>query len=194
MHPEDTLSRTARRIRPPDSTVRFALLAAGAALIIIGFAAESIEPLPLVTGALTVGYAFRPEADRYYMEGFSDGVEAGARLADERNAARLADDRASLRRDEPRTVAYGVDADQRSAGAPDPIGRFEPDPIESRVGSRPARNPITEDGRPIPASGPRAPAFPTIAANGTRSVDLRAEDGAKARAATDAGERTSSKG
>ena len=171
MATEDTLARTARRIRPPDSTMRFALLAAGAALILIGFAADPWHPAPMVVGALAVGYSFRPEADRYYMEGFSDGVEAGSQLADERHADRLAEGRESLRRDDTQPVVGGVDADQRSAGAPDPIGRH----AESFDGlvSRPARNPITEDGRPIPASGPRSPAFPAIAADGTRSVDFR---------------------
>ena len=182
MATEDTLARTARRIRPPDSLMRFALLAAGAALILIGFAADPWHPAPVVVGALAVGYSFRPEADRYYMEGFSDGVEAGSQLADERHAAGLAEDRASLRRDEPAATASGVDADQRSAGAPDPIGRYADD-LPGLV-SRPARNPITEDGRPIPASGPRSPAFPSVAAHGTRSLDLREEVGTTAGAET----------
>lgn len=193
MDTADTLSRTARRVRPPDSTLRFVLLAAGAALIGIGFAADPRVDWLMVVGGLTAGYAFRPEADRYYMEGFSDGVEAGARLADERNAARLAEDRAGLRRDEPRAVAGGVDPDQRSAGTPDPVGRYSEPAAEDR-GTRPARPPITEDGRPIPASGPRAPAFPATAAHGTRSIDLRAQDGAKTGAETGAGQRSSSEG
>ncbi len=175
-NPEDTLSHTARRIKPPDSSLRFILLITGVVLAGIGLSAEPQVLWLVAAGGIVVGYAFRPESDKYYMEGFSDGVEAGARLADERADARSDSAREGVSGMERRGATSGIDEDQRPAGDTDPLGRY---PADATAGSRPARNPLTDDGRPIPASGPRAPAFPTTAALGTRSIDLRAQDGAE---------------
>jgi len=69
--------------RPEDSDKR--LVALLAAVIVGGYGLAAGSLLFVAVGALMLGYVARPEAERYYLEGFADGVMAGQGL--ERQAA-----------------------------------------------------------------------------------------------------------
>lgn len=162
---EGQLRRMARAY-PSDHWPRVAVVGVGLALAGGGVAIGA--PLLGIVGGLCIGLTFSREPDRYYLEGFSDGLSMAPELAGADDARRRGgpapapepresvDERAldDAGRDEPAPVGAGPFADLGAAlGIP-----------ESARYPRVARG---IDGEPIVlraggADGPRPSSFPAI--------------------------------
>src|SRR5262245_3365266 len=115
--------------------------------------------LLFLPAGLAIGQAFTPYAEGYYLEGFGDGYAAGAELAAEPGADHAVRPRVAvavegLRGDDDGPADRAPRADQRAAGAASPIGDY-PHALDGHQRGGPARDPLTSDGRVIPAGGPR---------------------------------------
>lgn len=130
-----------------------------------------------IPSAFLLGLVVSRDPERFYLEGFSDGLAAG----DVISAAIEPDGRALARRDmgelpaEPRDDrgAAGRDEDpQRHAGrrqredrGPEPIGDLA-DAFGVRIDPGPARPPLDGQGRPVP--GPTRPSHAADLGSGAR--------------------------
>lgn len=184
-----TLAERARRAaiaRPPDTMQR--AVVTGIALATAGTGISLGELVMVVVGGFLLGYQFRPEAERYYMEGFSYGLAAAETItADgpdpaDRGRAGLR----ALRGGPPGAVDPAADGARGDPGGA-ARGGAEPDSLAAALGieleSRPTRHPFDVDGAPFPtAEGPRRSTFPVPAATTRQGpVDIRASRAANGR-------------
>jgi hypothetical protein len=177
------------RLRAPGATLRLGIMTLGSAIAAAGFGLE-VWWLT-IPGCIMVGWSIQPDADRYYLEGFTDGFGAGTDLMAEsagdgggvggRREGDRADD-AGRADDAPRTRQW-------AAVAATPIPRDERVDVGG-AGARPPRPATDERGEVIPVQGPRPvvlPDLPEAVARGTRSLDLEPKGRAAAGGSDGAG-------
>lgn len=167
-------ARTKRLARSwaPDNQARRILLPVGLALGFAGVTRRS--PTMTALGALLVGWAANPDPNRYYLEGFSDGLAAEPDLRAAAPAVE-AGPGAALRGlpGQPRPDDPGAaDGTRHRAWSDDRAGPAAAHGIADAIGveivPRPARQPFDNDGNPISivpdavrreAGGPRRSSF-----------------------------------